>query len=479
MNKGHITVFLALTLSLLMSLFTLTIEGARINAIKMQVELVTEMGVGSAFAEYHRQLLEQYDLFFIDTSYGNRQGSMANTAEHIRNYMQYNLQPSKDLFLPSARDFLALNTDYVHIGEYTVATDEAGYTIKKQAIAYMKDKVLPGFLEEIQKDVQIVRENAFDTTDVAVKEQNVQQEIESVPLPKEEIAPDNWEEIEIHNPADKVNSSRKSGLLSIVVDNRSEISSRSVNVESLVSHRRLKTGTLSYEKGKNQDSTIEELIFGEYLLEKCGNYTDNADKNYLKYQMEYILMGKNNDTENLKSVVKKLIAFREASNLLYLLQDEGKVAEADAMAAGLSVVIAVPELQPLIKYSILFAWSFAESVNDVRILLGKGRVPLIKQAKDWKLSLEQMLFYEDNLSKEDGNSHKNGLSYEMYLRIFLSLMNREDKILRFMDIVEMDIRETKGNIAFCLDNCVDYLEAQIQISSRYGYTYVKKRGFHY
>lgn len=479
MNKGHITVFLALTLSLILSLFTLLIEGARINAIKMQVELVTDMGVESAFAEYHQQLLEQYDLFFIDTSYGNSQGSIVNTAEHIRNYMQYNFKPSKDLFLPLARDFLALDTDYVHIGDYTIATDEAGYAMKKQAIDYMKDKVLPEFLEEVQKDVKITKENAFDTTDVAAKEQSVQQEIESVPLPKEEVKPDEWEEMEIHNPADKVNSSRKSGLLSLVVDNRSEISSRSVNLGNLVSHRRLKTGTVHYEKDENESGAVEELIFGEYLLEKCGNYTNNVDKNYLKYQIEYILAGKNNDTENLKSVVKKLIAFREASNLLYLLQDEIKVAEADALAAGLSVVVAVPELQPLIKYSILLAWSFAESVNDVKMLLNKGKVPLIKQSRDWKLSLEQMLFYEDNLSAGDGSNEKDGLSYEMYLRIFLNLMNREDKVFRFMDIVEMDIRGTKGNIEFCLDNCTDYLEAQMQVSSRYGYNYVKKRDFHY
>ncbi|MGN1171729.1 MAG: DUF5702 domain-containing protein, partial [Lachnospiraceae bacterium] len=42
---------------------------------------------------------------------------------------------------------------------------------------------------------------------------------------------------------------------------------------------------------------------------------------------------------------------------------------------------------------------------------------------------------------------------------------------RFMDIVEMDIRRTKGNEKFCLDHCVHDFEAETVIRSTRGHRY--------
>lgn len=91
MRRGYITVFLSLSLTLILSLVFTVIEGARISAIRMKFECVADIGMNSVLAEYHRELLKQYDLLFVDTSYGGSHPNIANTEAHLRRYAQKKL----------------------------------------------------------------------------------------------------------------------------------------------------------------------------------------------------------------------------------------------------------------------------------------------------------------------------------------------------------------------------------------------------
>ena len=90
MKKGYLTVYLSLSLGIILSLILALTEWARVNAMRMQVECVADTAASSVLAEYHRQLLEQYELFFIDTSYGTDTAAYANTEAHLRDYMEHN-----------------------------------------------------------------------------------------------------------------------------------------------------------------------------------------------------------------------------------------------------------------------------------------------------------------------------------------------------------------------------------------------------
>ena len=67
MRKGYLTVYLSLSLALILSFILTLIEGARISVIRMEAECVADIGMNSVLAEFHRELLEQYDLLFVDT----------------------------------------------------------------------------------------------------------------------------------------------------------------------------------------------------------------------------------------------------------------------------------------------------------------------------------------------------------------------------------------------------------------------------
>ncbi|MBP3735831.1 MAG: hypothetical protein J6I56_02305, partial [Lachnospiraceae bacterium] len=120
---GYLTVFLSLCLPILLSVFLTTIDGARRNAVRMQAELITDTAVNAVLSEFHRELYEQYDLFFIDPSYGTDGGSPADTGERLRMYMEKNVMGSGlDLF-GQRRDLLGLSVEGASVGAVRGAAD--------------------------------------------------------------------------------------------------------------------------------------------------------------------------------------------------------------------------------------------------------------------------------------------------------------------------------------------------------------------
>ena len=69
-RNAYLTITLALCLAVILSLFLTLIDGVRRNGARLEAECVTDIGLQSIMAEYHRELMKQYNLFAIDSSYG-------------------------------------------------------------------------------------------------------------------------------------------------------------------------------------------------------------------------------------------------------------------------------------------------------------------------------------------------------------------------------------------------------------------------
>ena len=63
-KKGSITVFLALVLSVLLSLVATSIQSVQTAAARTQILNGLDIGLYSLFGQYDRSLLKDYDLFF-------------------------------------------------------------------------------------------------------------------------------------------------------------------------------------------------------------------------------------------------------------------------------------------------------------------------------------------------------------------------------------------------------------------------------
>lgn len=212
MRKGYITVFLSLSLSLILSLVLTLIEGTRISAVRMKFECAADIGMNAVLAEYHRELLKQYDLLFVDTSYGGSAPSVANTEEHLRNYMQKNLQPQRKGGFLLLRDFLDMSVSSVEITEYSIASDADGDVLKRQITDYMADYPIGSLLEKISGNIAQINGAQMESRDVAGERESYQAQIDEIGLPKEEVEEGVFEEVPLDNPADAANATRSIGV---------------------------------------------------------------------------------------------------------------------------------------------------------------------------------------------------------------------------------------------------------------------------
>ena len=157
--------------------------------------------------------------------------------------------------------------------------------------------------------------------------------------------------------------------------------------------------------------------------------------------------------------------------MLYLWNCPEKRSEVLIMAEAISAAILMPELIPVIEMSILLGWAYGESVSDVKTLLKGGKVPLLKEDSDWKTDINAAL----NNSGDSVNVQERGLSYEDYLAVFM-LLEKEDVLsMRAMDLVEANIRKTRGNGAFRLDACYVALVVDIRLHGANGQQYEYQR----
>lgn len=469
------TVTLSLVLMLLVTFMTAVIEAARVNTIRFQTECAMDMSMYSALAEYHRELLHQYDLFYIDTSYGTGTGGLAETQAHLKEYLSYNVNPQKDLNGYQGRDLLDMEAESVSVLLISTAADEGCIGLKSQAVSYIKDKIGANFIEELTHHVSQVEQKQM--TEGIEEERAANKEVIDGYRGKQvEVAENEWKEVEVDNPVEDI-PIRDTGFLARVTAGSGGVSGRKISQQYYLSQRELNYGNGLAPDREAAGGIVDEIIFDEYLLEHCGSYTNQLDKSLLRYQIEYILCGYDSDSANLEAALQRILLIREVSNYLYLQSDSGKKAEAKALAASVSAVALVPQLQPVLEQAILLGWAYAESINDIKILLENGKIPLWKDSESWQLGLMEMLGYTANLSS--GSEDMEGLSYTDYLRILLLMENPSQKIMYFGDIVEMDIRNTPGNNSFRLDWCIDSMEAEAVISSDFGYRFQIRRQYGY
>ncbi|MBD5459993.1 MAG: hypothetical protein HDR26_03475, partial [Lachnospiraceae bacterium] len=171
------TIFLTLTLTVVISLCLTLVEGARRNTMILEIECVTDTGMNSVLAEYHRELLRQYGLFFVDVSYGSGIPSYEAAAEHLTEYMNRNFICEEHIVTLFSRDLLALRLEQAEVTGVSNAADDQGAVLRRQAVEYMKERVGQAYLEKILEWMAVVEENDLNGEWVRGREEEAQGEL--------------------------------------------------------------------------------------------------------------------------------------------------------------------------------------------------------------------------------------------------------------------------------------------------------------
>lgn len=441
------------------------------NARRLQVETAMNSSMNAVFAEYHRELLEQYDLLAIDTSYGSGNTQVQNTAKHLQNYMNGNLGEG----LLRRSDMLGLYAKDALAHSVVRLTDAEGKVMQWQAITYLYG--LAGVDKEWEEKEKNQPSYPSELTDESAMERmwgQANRELDAQELPTRRNEDDQEEVVSLNNPADAVCSMKSLGILRLTVDDLDKISNEMLQEEELVS-RRVCLTTDSEEVEEPYLSVTDRILFQQYLFQKMGSYAKEKENSRLKYQLEYLIAGNLGDYQNLESIANRICLMRFFLNYRFLSNNGAKVAEAKAAAMALTAVMLKPELEPFVTKTLLFAWAYAESVQDVRRLLDGGRVPLNKTDADWRVSLRGLGNFHHS---GGGNRGENGLDYEAYLRMLIGVTPQKLLVQRAMDVMETDIRQTEGNSRFRLDACIVSLDASVTVSENRR-EYVIRRKFAY
>ncbi len=468
--KAYLTIYLSLTLTVLLSLCLTLIEGARRSCIRLETECITDIGLHSVCGEYHREVFRQYDLFLIDSSYGTAVPTYCNTQARLEDYIRQNMDlKTSGYFNFVYKDLMGVELLDVYIDRVAFASDDEGRRIQKKAAKAILDESSMGLANDVLEWVGVVEQHKLLEYDVATQRQEINRDIEERVEAKKKEDAEKWYSIEVPDLLGYLNGLISEGLLYNMLEGE-KISEQVVDVSQYISTRR-KNGILNVGNAPASDSVapMERVLFHAYLIQHLGRYGQRKENGLLAYQVEYVLNGHGSDKENLTATMWKLCNLRGAANLLFLYKDQGKRAAVQGVATTVAAVILMPELESLIETSLLLGWAYVEGMYDVKVLLKGGKVPLIKSAEDWHYDLDSIL---ESADMRVLNKEQKGLSYADYLQILLFLASGENTAFHFMDIVEMDIRQTAGNQEFRIDGCIDYLEATAIYKSQFDYRHV-------
>lgn len=474
---GYLTVYAALSLTVMISLCLVLIEGVRRNTIAFETECVMDIGLDSVLAEYHRELLQRYGLLMVDSSYGTDYPSYYNTQQHLETYLTRNLSYEDCVQLSFLyRDLLDMELEEVRVQKVSLATDDSGRVFQHRAAECMRSRLGLEAVDHVLNWLETVEGYGLLDQNVEGQMDQVSSQLQQYDGMEKQIAEEEWIRIAIPDPTEAVGQMRREGILKWVVEDVSRLSAAAIDPSQYVSARAAR-GEINHGNYPETEplELLDNLFLLEYFLTYAGHYGAVREDSQLQYQIEYLLCGNACDRDNLHQVVNTLCGIREAANVVYLLGSTAKRAEVEALAAALSGAIAMPELQPLFETALILTWAYLESLYDVKTLLAGGRVTLLKTDESWHYSLANI--WSPQVESREGGEE--GLSYQDYLRILLYLQPTDSLSLRFMDLMEMDIRRTSGNRCFRMDGCMDGLEAEAVIRSGYGYRFTISRQKNY
>ncbi|WP_124068344.1 DUF5702 domain-containing protein [Clostridium sp. E02] len=180
-KKGHITVFLSLTLLCIFSLMCGLIESARTAGTRFYLKLAADSAMDSVFSNYHRGAFDQYRIFLLDQD-----------EEELKTSWMKFLKPYMD-----ASGWYSMEAKDGRISRQILITDDNGEHLNQEIVDYMKygvfsdatkdgrEETMLKQLEEA-KTVQNISESYNSHTKEAVRLEQALDDISNSLLKQEE-----------------------------------------------------------------------------------------------------------------------------------------------------------------------------------------------------------------------------------------------------------------------------------------------------
>lgn len=450
-------------------------ESASLQSAKSWRRADMNRAMESAFAEYQKELLEEYEIFALDAGY--------ESGEY-----------SEDRFLDRLSYYGADGMEQ-EIVRVQLLTDNHCAAFEEQVARYVEHRYGIGSLDDALNPSEEWEEQETSSEQLEEIQESITDELDAVLAESETELPTE------NNPLPLLESLRVKPLIELVMPEGVAVSEKEVSLSKAASHRSLQSGRGDFNDVA-QKKTVSKLGLGEYLLshfpcavgdgngtgnaalggEGAGNLSqrsegavsklrENNGAGMLDYELEYIIAGKKSDRENLDAVLKKILMLRFVPNYAFLQTDAASQAQAEALALSLATAAAIPAAAEALTQVLLLAWAFGESIMDLRALMKGNRVPVVKDSQSWQLSIGGLMKLGTSEEMQDGKTSDSGLSYREYMRGLICLGDQTSLCRRCVDIVEWNLQTVKGLTWFRADQCISKVEVQSTLHLRRGITY--------
>ena len=235
----------------------------------------------------------------------------------------------------------------------------------------------------------------------------------------------------------------------------------------------------SFRGGSVGADGMDSVLEIPYIFLVFKDHVDDRDlgKTFFNNEVEYIISGKPDDEKARRAVYRELLVERNGLNLVYLYS----CAEKRQLALEAAELLTPGPEAVLTQALILETWALLEARNDLALLYDGEKVPLVKGDANWALSIENALNAE---SADDGGQELDtdrpekryvrperveGQDYMAYLTTLLIAMPEKTRLLRMMDLIQINLKYTYCG-GFLLADYYVGLEYEMTVNGvRYGF----------
>ena len=479
-KEGSVTVYLCLMMVLIVSLLGAAFYSVKTEAGRARCAAAMDLALFSCLARYDRDLFEEFDVFFVDGGCETAVLRPDKIGSRFEADFSANLMPASGMRGLFGRDLISLSLDSEGMTGYTLATDCGGDVFASQAVRFMKDTLgvsavaaLAGSGAEAAgaaDERQAADEPPVTYADLCAEsgEAGRENEEQAAAVPAGFV-----------NPLPYIEKLRELSLVELAAGGEEKISGKTTELMNNFMSREKESGTGVIVLPESVDSFADKALYAQYLVSRFGSFTEEKEHAALSYETEYVLAGKDRDRDNLDKIVKKLLLVREGINTAAILLDSEKQAEITAASASIAALLMLPAAEPVVRLLLSAGWAFAESLVDVRGLLMGRRVPIVKNAENWQVSLASIPALLapgglDSLCRDAAG----GLSYSDYLRGLLLLADRRLTVGRSLAAAEARL-VTSGRENFRMDHMMGAVTFEVQVTSEGRRSFYEERTLSY
>lgn len=299
------------------------------------------------------------------------------------------------------------------------------------------------------------------------------------------------------NPAESVKNSFSNGLLSLVLDEVSTISTKlypdDLFFQNQEKDEESQEESQEVSSDKSCDTTMVEdiskaakesqvnaasktvvevknqILEIEYYLKHFSCYTERysidseiddselsanaaSDEKSVeherpyRYELEFIAAGGETEKEALTNVLNRLLLQRSLSNFSYLFTRKDICEKAHLTAVALVGFSGMEALIQMTKFTILYMYAMAEAVIDIALMLEGKEVAVWKTEQTFLLSYEELYQFNRGLVKqkvENAVPLTGGItqSYKDFLKELLYLRAQERRLNNAASLIQKNLKE--------------------------------------